>query len=399
MMDWRLGLPVLRGPQAVLREPKLADATALFRCLSSEAVKRFIATPPSTPEGFERFILWVQNERQRGRHVCFAIVPDGSHEAVGLIQVRETEAGFGTAEWGFALSEEYWGTDLFRSCALRVLDFAVRVMRVHRIEARASVSNGRGNGALQKLGAIPEGILRQSFANETTRTDQVLWSIIAHDWLAAHPTCSYDLNEQVVQAPELDLAAAPRRPQPAWRQVLPVLTAPGLTMRELRLSDAATLAAMFADPEVRRYIPPPPGSAAEFERFIEWTWKQRTDGTILCFGVVPEGSQEAIGLFQLHELEPPFRTVEWGFALGRPYWGRRLFDSAARILLSFAFDTLETHRIEARVMATNTPANMALRRLGAAEEGHLRRSFLLGGEYHDDILWALLDSDWRNLAR
>lgn len=44
---------------------------------------------------------------------------------------------------------------------------------------------------------------------------------------------------------------------------------------------------------------------------------------------------------------------------------------------------------------SNGRANGALRTLGAAREGRLRRSFLVGHQYHDDVLWALLADDWR----
>jgi len=389
-----MGLPVLNGPKALLREPRLADAAALFTHLTSSPVARFISTPPSSSQGFERFISWVQNERQGGRHVCYAIVPHGTDDAVGLIQVREIEAGFGTAEWGFAVSEDYWGTGLFMSTAVQVLDFAFRVMKIHRLEARASVSNGRGNGVLQKLGAVPEGILRQSFVNDSLRTDQILWAIIANDWLDARPQCSFEFAEAAVQAPEAVLSLQ-RPPAPAWRQTLPVIRGEGLTLRELEIGDAASLAELFSDPDVARYIPPPPATPADFERFIEWARQQRKDGTILCFGVVPDGASSAIGVLQLHELEAPFRTAEWGFVFGRPYWGTGLFERGAKALLAFAFETIGVHRLEARAMAANARANAVLRRLGAAEEGHLRRSFLLGGEYHDDVLWAILDTDWQ----
>jgi RimJ/RimL family protein N-acetyltransferase len=50
------------------------------------------------------------------------------------------------------------------------------------LEARASVANGRGNGALRKLGAIQEGILRRSFYRDGQYHDQVLWSVLAEDW-------------------------------------------------------------------------------------------------------------------------------------------------------------------------------------------------------------------------
>src|SRR3972149_9209490 len=121
--DWRRGLPILRGSSVTLREPRMADAPALFARLTTPPVTRFVSTPPSSPEGFERFISRVQHERQLGRHVCFVIVPDGTNEAAGLIQVRETEAGFGTAEWGFALGESNWGKSVFMKCALLELAF------------------------------------------------------------------------------------------------------------------------------------------------------------------------------------------------------------------------------------------------------------------------------------
>src|SRR3954467_9246488 len=122
-MNWQHGLPVLRGSGVTLREPRLADTEALFSALTTRGVTRFISTPPDTAEAFARFIGWAQHERQLARHLCSAIVPAGSPSAVGLIQVREIEAGFGTAEWGFALAESHWGTGAFLSSAAMVVDF------------------------------------------------------------------------------------------------------------------------------------------------------------------------------------------------------------------------------------------------------------------------------------
>jgi RimJ/RimL family protein N-acetyltransferase len=63
-----------------------------------------------------------------------------------------------------------------------VLDFAFDVIGVHRLEARAAVRNGRGNGALRKIGASCEGVLRKSFLRHGEYLDQNLWSILAEDW-------------------------------------------------------------------------------------------------------------------------------------------------------------------------------------------------------------------------
>jgi RimJ/RimL family protein N-acetyltransferase len=180
--DWRSALPRLPIEGATLRELRVSDAASLAAALTTQAVARFISPPPTTAAGFERFIAWTAREQAAGRYVCFAIVPAGREHAVGIIQVRQLEPGFGVAEWGFALDSAYWGSGLFQASARAVIEFAFGEIGVYRLEARAMVANARGNGALRKLGAMPEGVLRRSFLKDGEYFDQMLWSILASDW-------------------------------------------------------------------------------------------------------------------------------------------------------------------------------------------------------------------------
>ena len=145
----------------------------------------------------------------------------------------------------------------------------------------------------------------------------------------------------------------------------------GVTLRELRLSDAASLCALLTTPEVGRFITTPPQSVAGFEAFIEWTHHQRACGQYICFAVVPEGCDAAVGVFQIRELEPGFRTAEWGFAIGSDYWGSGLFEEGAPLVIDFAFAHIGTHRLEARAAVKNGRGNGALAKLGAAREAIL----------------------------
>jgi ribosomal-protein-alanine N-acetyltransferase len=180
--DWKAGLPVLHCDGFTLRELRLTDAHSLLALLTTEEVTRFISPPPTTLEGFERFIQWTEREREAGRYLCFAVVPDGYDTAVGIFQVRQLDPTFDTAEWGFALASEFWGSGLFSKGAKVVVGFAFDVVGVRRLEARAAVQNGRGNAALRKIGAIQEGILRKSFLRGGKLLDQALWAIIDDDW-------------------------------------------------------------------------------------------------------------------------------------------------------------------------------------------------------------------------
>jgi ribosomal-protein-alanine N-acetyltransferase len=196
--DWQRGLPVLTGEQVRLRELRASDAPSLFSLLTTQEVARFISPPPSTVEGFERFIAWTLRQRTAGTYACFAVTLKGFDTAIGIFQVRETEPGFGTAEWGFAIGSAFWGTGVFEESAQLVLEFAFDTLDVHRLEARAAVRNGRGTGALLKLGAVPEGVLRKSFLRNGEYLDQVLYAIVEDDWRASRDTAAQTTTFAIV---------------------------------------------------------------------------------------------------------------------------------------------------------------------------------------------------------
>jgi RimJ/RimL family protein N-acetyltransferase len=183
--DWQSGLPMLTGKEVVLRELRVSDAPSLCAMLTTEEVSRFISPPPTSVEGFERFIQWALHQRRAGMYACFAVTLRGFDTAIGIFQVHDVEMGFQTAEWGFAIGSPFWGTGVFQEGAQLMLDFVFDTLEVHRLEARATVQNGRGNGALRKMGAVREAILRQSFLRNGRYADQVLYSILKDDWRAA----------------------------------------------------------------------------------------------------------------------------------------------------------------------------------------------------------------------
>ena len=201
-LSGREGVPELICPRATLRELQMSDAASLVPLLRAPEVRRFLLHEPGDLDAFESFIEWTHRERRSGRHLCYGIVPKGSNGAVGLIQVWPIEPTGRTVEWGFALGRPFWGHGLFHESASALVDFVTGTLGVSRLEARAAVSNIRGNAALRRLGAVREGVLRQCFSVDDAPADYVMWSILAADWSAART-----------------LRAAPplREPQPALR--------------------------------------------------------------------------------------------------------------------------------------------------------------------------------------
>lgn len=182
--EWRHGLPELSDGTIVLRELRSRDAPSLLGHLNHSRVLRYIAPCPPVVDQFRRFIRWTHAQRREGRHACYGIIPPGQTTPVGIIQIWPIESDFSTAEWGFVLGDQYWGTGLFMRSAPLFLDAIFGPFGVVRLEARVVDANARGNGVLHKLGATREGVLRGGFRDGDVVSDHVMWSILAPEWLA-----------------------------------------------------------------------------------------------------------------------------------------------------------------------------------------------------------------------
>jgi ribosomal-protein-alanine N-acetyltransferase len=176
---WRTELPVLAGERVVLRELRRSDAPSLHAALSRLEVRQLTWPPPASIGGFERFISWAQAERAVGKYICYGIVPRGRRHAAGVFELRSLQPGFFRGELGFVMDPDVWSTGIFAEGARLLLRFAFDVVKVHRIEARVAVTNGRGNAALRKIGAKQEGVLEAAFVCDGQFADQNLWAILA----------------------------------------------------------------------------------------------------------------------------------------------------------------------------------------------------------------------------
>ncbi len=181
-LDWQRELPILSNGRVTLRELRMSDAATLVRQMADNEVRRHIAPPPSTPDEFRKFIRWARAERRKGVHITYGVLPPGEDSAVGIFQLWRVEPDFSTAEWGLAIGSRYWGTGIADTASKLLLAFAFGSVGVRRLEARAGVGNVRGNGLLRKLGAVPEGRLRQAFRQGDHVEDQRIWSLLAEDF-------------------------------------------------------------------------------------------------------------------------------------------------------------------------------------------------------------------------
>ena len=181
--SWRRELPVLKGRAVILREPANADLGSLVDLLSVEDASRFGIDGPVDDAAVRHFIERATHDRQAGAALTYVVAANNSSSRViGLVQVRALDPAFETAEWEMTLTPSARGSGAFIETARLVASFVFMSLGTHRLEARVQVQNGRANGALRKVGAVQEGILRRAVRRRGEYVDQVLWSLLKDDW-------------------------------------------------------------------------------------------------------------------------------------------------------------------------------------------------------------------------
>jgi ribosomal-protein-alanine N-acetyltransferase len=199
---WTEQLPELRGDVTTLREIAMSDVSALFTLFSDPSVTAFMAPPPPTLAKFAGFVVWSHKEREQGRGLCFGIVPEAMTTAVGILQVRYTDATSSTAEWGFVLSTHFWSTGAFLDAATRLIEFAFTTLRIERLHARITSRNHRAQAAVRRLGASPETARPDTPPTGLPRDPQVVWTLHEQDWrkVAPRPRLSPETARQRIHA-------------------------------------------------------------------------------------------------------------------------------------------------------------------------------------------------------
>jgi len=180
--SWRAELPILSGRIVTLREPALHDIGPLVDLLSLTDATRFALDEPLSELGVQLLIDRAQRERAAGTSFTYAITLASARTLVGLIQVRQLDPAFEAAEWECTIVPSARGNGVFIEAARLAGSLAFGAVGTHRLEARVLLQNGRANGALRKLGAVQEGVLRRAVRRQGEYVDQVLWSMLKEDW-------------------------------------------------------------------------------------------------------------------------------------------------------------------------------------------------------------------------
>jgi ribosomal-protein-alanine N-acetyltransferase len=176
----------------------------------------------------------------------------------------------------------------------------------------------------------------------------------------------------------------------------PELATKRLVLRELRIADAAAVAAGAGDQRVAQYLiqVPSPYPIALARRWvihrIEW-WELGRGVTLAV--TLPGDPDMLLGTVSLRRYIRD-RRAELGYWLARPAWGHGFATEAAQAVVDFGFRELGLARVYAQVLAGNSASLRVLDKLGMMNEGKKRQHVVKTRRLHDVVLYGLLRDEW-----
>jgi RimJ/RimL family protein N-acetyltransferase len=175
-----------------------------------------------------------------------------------------------------------------------------------------------------------------------------------------------------------------------------LLTGPRILLRALTDDDLPHLEAWWLNPstvslQANTIRPMPPGTIADMFR----KWSKNDSYSSVGFCVEALERKELLGHVALWSDDPRNRAATLAVIIGDEHVGNGYGPEALRILIRYGFVEMGLHRIQLEVYAYNTRAIEVYRKLGFVEEGRRREVVLHDGDFHDEVVMAILEHEWR----
>ena len=179
-----------------------------------------------------------------------------------------------------------------------------------------------------------------------------------------------------------------------------LLTTDRLVLRRFRPSDAESLAAYRTLPEVARYQSWQAPYSVEKARYAIETMAAMDPDEPGWFQYAVELTDGHVHIGDVGvNLHDNRRQADIGYTFAPPWQGRGYATEAVRAVLDHLFRVKGVHKVSAECDARNGPSYQLLERVGFRREGLLRQHSWVKGEWTDDLLYGLLETDFFGVAR
>jgi RimJ/RimL family protein N-acetyltransferase len=142
-------------------------------------------------------------------------------------------------------------------------------------------------------------------------------------------------------------------------------------------------------------------SKEDLLRYLETALSDFEKKVSLPFVTIDRAKDKIVGSTRFGNIDVNNRKTEIGWTWINPAWQRTYINSEAKLLmLTHAFETWKCIRVELKTDSFNDKSRNAMLRMGAKEEGTLRRHMITeSGRFRDSVYFSIIDSEWPETKR
>jgi N-acetyltransferase len=175
-----------------------------------------------------------------------------------------------------------------------------------------------------------------------------------------------------------------------------VLEGVHVRLQPLSLGHLERLCEIGLEEELWRWATTHVRTRAEMRAYIETALEAQRQGNAIPFAIVERASGLAVGSTRFGNIDLANGRVEIGWTWIAPAWQRSAVNTEAKyLMLRYAFEEMGCTRVELKTDARNERSRRAIQRLGAKEEGVLRKHMRTASRgLRDTVYYSILDVEW-----
>lgn len=167
-----------------------------------------------------------------------------------------------------------------------------------------------------------------------------------------------------------------------------------LSLRAFEEEDALDLFGIRSNDTVMKYMDMTPmQSMDEAEGMISGILDDYKNRRGINWVICEHNSNQMIGYVAFWNITEKNLRAELGYALRPAFWRQGIAREALQAIITFGFEDLKLHSIEANVNPSNIPSIILLKKLGFVREAYFRENYLFNGKFLDSVIYSLLESD------